>query len=290
MSFHTWQKCYRLYQKPYEVVKRDKPFQMWVDLEQPEPCAEDEITIMMCAAGICGTDLRVYSGDRPVPAGRIGHEGVAVVIDVGAKAKERGYREGTVVVVDCNHPDARKRDLHLDGVLGRFYRVPADFVMAGPQQRIIPIDKRVLSTQRIAPAAAALIEPLTVVAHALDYLKRGEPKPREFYDCYLHVEELPHADEPDLLRGKNIVIAGAGSIAVFAACLARIHQVKSVTIVNRDPIRLAHAARVAKPDYCFPDDDNTPMKLRDHFREKGGGRLRVCGLVGAPCNKGNSIP
>ncbi|HEY1247572.1 MAG TPA: hypothetical protein VGE97_01165, partial [Nitrososphaera sp.] len=63
MSFHTWQKCYQLYQEPYEVVKREKPFQMWVDLEQPAPCAEDEITIMMCAAGICGTDLRVYTGD-----------------------------------------------------------------------------------------------------------------------------------------------------------------------------------------------------------------------------------
>ena len=270
MSFLTWEQCYQLYQEPYEVVKRDKPFQMWMDVEQPEPCAEDEIAIMMCAAGICGTDLRVFSGERSVPAGRIGHEGVAVVIDVGAKAKEQGYREGMIVVIDCNHPDARKRDFHLDAVLGRFYRVSAAFVMSQPQQRIIPIDRRALSFGRIAPASAALIEPLTVVAHALDCLKRGEPKPREFYDRYLHMEELSHANGPDLLRGKNMVITGAGSIAVFAACLARIHQVKSVTIVNRDPVRLAHAARVAKPDYCFLDDNEMPMKLHDHFREKGG--------------------
>lgn len=270
MRFYTWQQCYGLYQEPYEVVKRDKPGQMWLDVEPPESCAEDEITMMMCAAGICGTDLRVYAGERSVPSGRIGHEGAAIIIEVGTRAKEKGYRKGMVVVVDCNHPDTKQRDLHLDGVLGRFYRVPADFVMAAPQQRIIPIDQRILSTQRISPAAAALIEPLTVVAHALDYLKRGEPKPREFYDRYLYMTELPHAEKPDLLQGKNMVIAGAGSIAVFAACLARIHQVKSVTLVNRDPVRLAHAARVAKPDYCFPDDDDIPMKLRDHFREKGG--------------------
>ncbi|GER88927.1 hypothetical protein KDW_30890 [Dictyobacter vulcani] len=265
----AWEKMYCHYEAPYEVIQRDKPYQMWVDLELPEPCGEEEMTLMMCAAGICGTDLRVYTGERPVPAGRIGHEAFAIIIDVGKKAKEKGYRRGMFVVVDCNHPDAQKRDLHLDGVLGRFYRVPADFVMCEPQRRIIPIDAY-LSTQCIAPATAALVEPMTVALHALDYLRKGGPKPREFYDHYLTTADSMPDDEVNLLQGKNIVITGAGSIAVFAACMARINQAKSITLVNRDQIRLAHAVRVAKPDYYFPDDDDVSTKILQHFRTIGG--------------------
>lgn len=266
---HTWEQLYRQYQTPYEVIQRDQPYQMWVDLEQPEQCHEEEVTVMMCAAGICGTDIRVYAGERPVPAGRIGHEAFAVIIDVGEKAKEKGYRKGMFVVVDCNHPDVKKRDLHLDGVLGRFYRVPADFVMSEPQQRLIPIDGY-LSQQHIAPATGALVEPMTVALHALDYLRKGGPRPREFYDHYLSKTDPMPANEVNLLRGKNIVVTGAGSIAVFTACLARINQAKSITLVNRDQTRLARAVKVAKPDYFFLDDTNISTKLLQHFREQGG--------------------
>jgi threonine dehydrogenase-like Zn-dependent dehydrogenase len=265
-KFYTWEQIYGLYQSPYEVIKRDKPYQMWVDLEEPELCGEEELTLMMCAAGICGTDLRIYTGERPVPAGRIGHEAFGVIIDVGKKAKAKGYRKGMYVVVDCNHPEAKRRDVHLDGVLGRFYTIPADFVMCEPQQRILPIDDY-LATGCIAPAMAALVEPMTVALHGLDYIKRGSPKPREFYD-YSLAERNP--DDMNLLQGKNIVITGAGSIAVFAACLARINQAQTVTLVNRDPVRLAHATKIARPDYFFIDDDQVSVKLFHHFQDKGG--------------------
>jgi threonine dehydrogenase-like Zn-dependent dehydrogenase len=268
-NFYTWQQLYHLYQAPYEVIQRDKPYQMWVELEQPEPCHDEEILLMMCASGICGTDLRVYMGERPVPAGRIGHEGFAIITEVGSKAKEKGYRKGMYVVIDCNHPDAQKRDLHLDGVLGRFYRIPADFVMSIPQQRIIPINDY-LSTERIAPATAALVEPMTVALHALDYLFHGTTKPREFYDHLPTTAASFSSDEVNRLQDKNIVITGAGSIAVFAACLARINHAKSVTLLNRDPIRLAHAVKVAKPDHFFVDDTDISTKLFQYFSDKGG--------------------
>jgi threonine dehydrogenase-like Zn-dependent dehydrogenase len=268
-NMSSWQQVYSLYQHPYEVIRRDKPHQMWVALEHPAPCGEEELTIMMCAAGICGTDLRVYTGERPVPAGRIGHEGFAIIIDVGSKARERGYKKGMFVVIDCNHPDPQKRDLHLDGVLGRFYRVPADFVTCEPQRRIIPIDSE-LRSGCISPATAALIEPMTVALHALDYLKRGGPKPRAFYDHIPPAADLISPEEVNRVQGKNILITGAGNIAVFAALLARVNQTKSITLVNRDPARLAHAVKVAKPDYFFEDDDNVSERLRLHFQERGG--------------------
>lgn len=263
-----WADLYTLYQEPYEVALRDTPKHLWIGLEEPAPCKHDEVAIMVLTAGICGTDVRVYGGERVVPPGRIGHESVAMVIEVGETASKHGFKPGMIVTIDCNNPDNSRRDLHLDAALGRFYRVPADFVTAVPQQRLISIHDHFYS-QKISPAHAAIVEPMTVALHAIDYLRQGRVVQREEYDLALQNQRRTHIPVINHLKSKNIVITGAGSIAVFAAMLARVSGAKNVIMLNRDTTRLQHAAEMAKPDFVFADTPDIGETLIDLSRSIG---------------------
>jgi len=69
------------YVAPREVAVVDRP--------APEISSADEALIEIRVSGICGSDLHIYHGDIPVDAGTtIGHEYVAVVIEVGDGVRE----------------------------------------------------------------------------------------------------------------------------------------------------------------------------------------------------------
>src|SRR5712691_12149389 len=66
------------------VGSKDGPFQL-EEVEIGEPRA-DELLVKITAVGMCHTDLSVRSQATPFPLpGVLGHEGAAVVIQVGAK-------------------------------------------------------------------------------------------------------------------------------------------------------------------------------------------------------------
>jgi threonine dehydrogenase-like Zn-dependent dehydrogenase len=227
---------------------------MWIADENRPTCGDDEVMVVMMAAGLCATDIRVYTGERPVPGGRIGHEGIGVLAEVGASAAERGYRTGMTVVFDCNHPDPRSRDHHLDGVLGRAYKVPAAFVMSTPQSRLIPVDE-LIDSRSLSVAEGALLEPLTVALHAVDYVRRGRSVPREAYDDALTRRRDGALGEPGHIAGKNVMVMGAGTIGTFCAAFARLNGARSVTLVNRGRAGLELANRVLPLDHTLVEDE-----------------------------------
>src|SRR6266852_5596888 len=143
---------------------------------EPRPESGD-VVVRIVAAGLCGTDYRIWTGDRPVAYPRVlGHELVGVVEAVGPGVTR--VRPGDRVSVEPNYscgvcPLCREGNRNLcvsrtavgidvDGGLAHAvmvpsrccWRVPAD----APDERLL------------------LTEPLAVVVRAVG---RGAPRPGE---------------------------------------------------------------------------------------------------------------
>ncbi|HLI58707.1 MAG TPA: alcohol dehydrogenase catalytic domain-containing protein [Solirubrobacteraceae bacterium] len=86
-----------------------RPREMVVVDDWPEPAArEGEVIVELTGLGICGSDLELWSGSRPVGGGfpwLIGHEGIGRIVAVGAAVAER--RVGERVVIEPNYPCGR---------------------------------------------------------------------------------------------------------------------------------------------------------------------------------------
>ena len=113
----------------------------------PEPSTRSDVLVRVQVVGICGTDLKIFTGGIPVAYPRImGHEMVGEVVD-GATA---GIAHGQRVLIDpaiaCGSCDmCRKGRSNLcleggllgrdaDGVFAEFAAAPADRILAIPDQ------------------------------------------------------------------------------------------------------------------------------------------------------------
>src|SRR2546427_3065190 len=66
---------------------------------RPEP---GEVVVRIVAAGLCGTDYRIWTGERPVQYPRVmGHEFVGTVAAVGADVRHLAV--GQTVAVEPNY-------------------------------------------------------------------------------------------------------------------------------------------------------------------------------------------
>src|SRR5688572_8071009 len=143
--------------KPYDLVVSE--------VARPEP-ARDQVLVRVTNSGICGTDLKIFTGAMPATYPVImGHEMAGEVLD-GADGS--GLRRGDRVLVDpvlycgsCFDCRAGRTNLCPQGVVigrevdGGF----ADFVVA-PRTHVYPLPASIDS--RTAP----LIQVLTTVLHA----------------------------------------------------------------------------------------------------------------------------
>jgi len=71
----------------------------------PEPsCGPDEVIVRVQGVGLCGSDLAVVAGHRPVPAlpWVLGHEAFGVILATGRSVADR--HPGQRVVVEPNYP------------------------------------------------------------------------------------------------------------------------------------------------------------------------------------------
>ena len=147
------------------VVLR-KPYDLAVaEVATPRP-ARDEVLVRVTNSGICGTDLKIYTGAMPAAYPVImGHEMAGEVLDGADDAR---FRRGDRVLVDpvlfcgaCSDCRAGRTNLCPNGaVIGREVDGGfADFVVA-PRTHVYPLPASIDS--RTAP----LIQVLTTVLHA----------------------------------------------------------------------------------------------------------------------------
>ncbi|MCV3205439.1 alcohol dehydrogenase catalytic domain-containing protein [Mesorhizobium sp. YC-39] len=115
-------------------------------------------------AGVCGTDLQILRGVRDDPARILGHEGLAVVDEVAAKADER-WLGATIAVNPTPDWGAAELGHTLDGMMQQRFLVPARL-----RSLVVP------SPAELAADLAILAEPLASVLTCGGILERvAEP-------------------------------------------------------------------------------------------------------------------
>jgi 2-desacetyl-2-hydroxyethyl bacteriochlorophyllide A dehydrogenase len=139
------------------------------DWPQPEP-GPGEVLVRVRYAGICGTDLMVYSGKHPrvVPPRVLGHEVFGAVAEARPPADatwKPGARVAIYPLISCGRcAPCREGHAHVCEKLG-LIGIDADggfaeYVKAQPDQLFAVPDA-------VSDDAAALIEPLSVAVHVV---------------------------------------------------------------------------------------------------------------------------
>ena len=176
------------------------------------PPGPDEVSVRVSAAGLCGTDYRIWTGDRSVTYPRVmGHEFLGRIAAVGEGVT--GFAPGDRVVVEpnysCGHcPLCREGNRNLclsrtaigidvDGGFAEQARVPARCCWPIPES--------------VSDLDALLTEPLAVVVRAVG-------------------RAMPQA-------GESAAVVGAGNLGLLAVQVLRARGAR-VLMVARTPTRL----------------------------------------------------
>lgn len=153
-----------------KAVVLTAPDEVAVVDDRPEPsCGPRDVVVAVHGVGLCGSDLAVVSGHRPVPAlpWVLGHEAFGVVAAAGEEVADRF--PGQRVVVEPNYPclacpschagatagcpDRRAAGITDPGLLAERVAVPARFTWPVPDSW--------------DDADAVCVEPLTVALNAV---------------------------------------------------------------------------------------------------------------------------
>jgi 2-desacetyl-2-hydroxyethyl bacteriochlorophyllide A dehydrogenase len=183
-----------------------------------------DVLVRVSRAGLCGTDYRIWTGDRAVQYPRVlGHEFVGRVEAIGAEVTR--VRPGDRVAVEPNyscgacplcHEGNRNLCLSrtavgidIDGGFAERARLPERCCWPLPPE--VDDDELVLA------------EPLAVVVRAVN---RGAPRP-----------------------GETAAVVGAGTLGLLALQLLRLRGAR-VMIAGRTPRRLALARELGAEETC----------------------------------------
>jgi 2-desacetyl-2-hydroxyethyl bacteriochlorophyllide A dehydrogenase len=168
-----------------------------------------EAVVQVRAAGLCGTDYRIWTGDRAVSYPRVmGHEFVGIVLAVGdgvdtVRAGEKVAVEPNYSCGDCPLCHEGNRNLCLartavgidvDGGFAEQARVPARCCWAAPAG--------------IVDEELMLTEPLAVVVRAV---RRGQPE-----------------------QGETAAVVGVGTLGLLAIQVLKSHGVKVLAVARSD--------------------------------------------------------
>src|SRR2546427_3582229 len=207
---------------------------------RPEP---GDVVVRIVAAGLCGTDYRIWTGERIVEYPRVmGHELVGRVEAVAADVTT--VRPGVRVVVEPNYGCGRcplclegNRNLCLsrraigidvDGGFAELMRLPARCCWPAPDGA--------------ETDALLLTEPLAVVVRAVD---RGAPR-----------------------RGESAAVVGAGSLGLLALQVLRARGAR-VLVVSRSRRRF-RLARELGAEATHTTDDGASADVGRQFSRREG--------------------
>lgn len=212
----------------------------WKDTE-PGP---GEVRLSPHYVGICGSDIHGYTGasGRRIPPMIMGHEIAAVVEKTGANVTSLrvGDRVTVQPIMYCGKCDycrqgltnvcAARRGLGVMDVNGAFCE---RFVM--PQANVLQIP------EGVSDKAAAMMDPFSVVFRAMKY---AAP-----------------------VKGKTILIIGAGTIGLLFMKLARHFGADKLIVSDLSGERLGIAADMGADLVVNPKEQELPDFLRRHGLE-----------------------
>ena len=217
-------------------------------LDYPVPQGkEGYVLIRIEAAGICGSDLKIYDDEHPYyPPVILGHEFSGEIVEVGSGVE--GWKKGERVVSEvhglvCGHcrfclsgekhvcPSKRALGWGIDGGFAEYVNVPSWLLHRIPDG--------------VSFEEAALMEPLAIAVHGI--LERAKVEPED-----------------------RVVVLGCGPIGLLALQMAKAEGASQVFItgVNQDEkIRLRMAEKLGA-DRTINAQKEDPVAL---VREQTGG-------------------
>jgi L-iditol 2-dehydrogenase len=229
------------------------PGRLQVEERDQPPLGPGEVRVRVEGAGLCGTDVRIFSGQHRAYADvsdRVpGHEIVGRLVEIGAGAAPTpalGTRVFLAPNFGCGACDLCRRGaenlcrstqglgITRDGGFAEEVVVPAAAVRLG---NVIAL------TDEQDPAAATLIEPLACVVRGQDKVALG--------------------------RGDTVYVAGAGPVGLLHVALARARGASRVFCADRSAVRRAAAER-AGAEVAFDWSSTDPVGEVEELTDGGG--------------------
>jgi threonine 3-dehydrogenase len=193
---------------------------------------DNEVLIRVRAAGVCGTDVHIYTWDdwaagRCKPPFTVGHEFAGEVAEVGN------------LVTDVRVGDRVTAEGHI--VCGRCHLCRTGNAHVCPNTRIIGVDRDGCFAEYIAM-------PATNVWHLDDNIPFEiggihDPMGNAFHTA-LHGTEIP---------GATVLVTGCGPIGIFAVGICVAAGASRVIASDVNPRRLALARQMGAHDTVTPD-------------------------------------
>jgi len=228
--------------------------------EFPSPVPEaGKAVVDISGCGICGTDVHAYVHGDPYTPAICGHEWAGTVSACGAGVEN--VREGDRVGVGIS-PACGNCPLCLAGapaqcmaalseMLGRDPLAPVHGGFASSiainAARLYPLRPEIGDTE------AALLEPATVVTHAL--------------------QRTP------IRGGESVVVLGAGPIGLLALQLAKAAGAGCVGVIEPDESRAALARSLGATEVFAPDLEDLESQLRNLCGKAGPDMVLECAGV-----------
>jgi 2-desacetyl-2-hydroxyethyl bacteriochlorophyllide A dehydrogenase len=213
------------------------------DMPEPSP-KENEVKLEIHYVGICGSDVHGYLGTtgRRIPPMVMGHEFSAVVVQAGAKVKrfKKGDRVTALPILNCGECSYCRAGL-INACENREFM--GTMSVNGVLAEYVCVDEKILYAlpDSLDDKTAALIEPFAVAYHAL---------------CKAEI------------RDKNVMIAGAGTIGLFALTVAKYFGAAKTVVTDLSPDRLTAAKKAGADIIINPGEGDVGKVLEEHGLRK----------------------
>ncbi len=234
-----------------------KPGQFDVREVDKPSCESGDVLIRVKICAICGTDLRIFSGQKKIDVPITGHEISGVIEEIGEDVKGYYIGEKVIVktVVGCGECDACKK--------GEENRCRKKFKAIGYQfnggyAQFLLLKKSavkqgcvIVIPENLSFEEASIVEPLSCIVNGWSSFKRRS-------------------------KGFTTVVIGAGIIGMLHAEYAKQKGAK-VILVNRSSSRLILAQKIGVPVDAYVDASIcNPVKKVQELTNGVGADVIIC--------------
>jgi 2-desacetyl-2-hydroxyethyl bacteriochlorophyllide A dehydrogenase len=215
------------------------------EVGEPGPLLDNEVLLRIKKIGVCGSDIHVFHGQHPATPYPVvqGHEYSAVVEAVGKSVTKvnPGMRATARPQLVCGKCGPCKRgqynacqELKVQG-----FQAPgvAQDLFVVPDDRIVPFPDSMTFEQ------GAMIEPAAVGAHSTNRVAT--------------------------LKGKNVVVSGAGTIGNLVAQFAKARGANKVLITDVSDYRLGIAKECGIDGVANVKDTHFQEAIKEYFGQDG---------------------
>ncbi len=213
-----------------------------------KPTVRDgEISVKMCACGICGSDLEKIYGQYTQPSMKLGHEPSGIVTKVGANINN--FREGDRVFVHHHVPcNSCHFCTHGNETMCEKYSETNIFPCGLAEEFVVP-EWNVLNggVIKLPPSIsfeeAAMIEPLSCCIRAWDKIK--------------------------IKKDDSVAIFGMGPTGLMHVMLSKVYGLKEIFCFDLNDFRLNFAKKFYVTESIKSTDSKAYQKILSYTQNRG---------------------